>query len=673
MKKILSLLLLLAVTISMSAQKPALIKGDDTPTPPASTTQGTTRTTRTTNTPTRDPLLNQFRFKIISSTKVRIVEYLGDYEELVIPSKVKIDGVVYTVSEIGGGAFAKHWNLHVLTIPSCISAFYYNRNLGLNISRINYEGTVVDWYKICKSEFEVNELYIQGHLLTHLKQSDVEKIPTWGVFHSKNIKRIDLPKNFHFQLYSQTTRHLKEVHYEGSLTDWCKVSDKRLWSIVDSFYVSSDRLLTEIKPQDSFVPSASCFHGILSLRRIALQEGITEIPDSCFWNCSNLYEVTFPKSLQTIHKSAFENCGSLQRVLFQEGLRVIGVDVFKDCKSLCSINLPVSLAEINGGAFKACSLTHITIPQNVKWLVTSCFDGCNLKTITWDARQAQLTGSLNATRVTFGEHVMEVPDSMLYRASTTRVDLSESIRTIGNSAFERSQIERVTIPNGVQRIMFKAFSGCEKIKEIIISKSVIYVSNGAFYSCRNLKKVVWNAQRCLFSIDFENPECRYYNVPSHNHPFCDTYIELLEIGPDVQQLPSYFCLVMRNLKEFHWNAIQCDDHEYNRCPFYIVNDRLSQTFVYINIQIGESVTRLPDFLFTESIRPKVGYGLIIPNSVKEIGNWSLPNWKDVIVVFQGRVEKFGSNYKLMVQCKKEDRKYYKKNLKKSKIKSYFIG
>jgi len=78
-----------------------------------------------------------------------------------------------------------------------------------------------------------------------------------------------------------------------------------------------------------------------------------------------------------------------------------------------------------------------------------------------------------------------------------KVIIKKGIKEIGFSAFEThrlqdvSNIESVFIPKSVKKIGSYAFVDNEKMKEITIRNRKVKIDDGAFNSCRKLKKINW--------------------------------------------------------------------------------------------------------------------------------------------------------------------------------------
>lgn len=109
--------------------------------------------------------------------------------------------------------------------------------------------------------------------------------------------------------------------------------------------------------------------GCSSLNDIRLPDGLKEIGLRAFRE-SGLQNILIPSSMRTIHQSAFCKCQNLRCVVINEGLEVLGTDEYtKDSGRWY-------------GVFEESSLNCIELPQTLKRIEYSTFEGCsNLKSI----------------------------------------------------------------------------------------------------------------------------------------------------------------------------------------------------------------------------------------------------------------------------------------------------
>lgn len=101
------------------------------------------------------------------------------------------------------------------------------------------------------------------------------------------------------------------------------------------------------------------------------------IGDNMFTNLYKLVSVKLPKNATSIRSSALSWCGSLVEVVLPVKLEEIGYSAFSDCKNLKNIDFPPTLKTIDQHAFQRCArLEQISLP-GVKSIGFRAFDGCS--------------------------------------------------------------------------------------------------------------------------------------------------------------------------------------------------------------------------------------------------------------------------------------------------------
>lgn len=109
---------------------------------------------------------------------------------------------------------------------------------------------------------------------------------------------------------------------------------------------------------------------------------VKEIGESAFASCSQIQSVIIPDSVTTILGSAFKGCHSLRNVRLSSTLESIGVECFRAC-SFSHIDIPDSVMGIECGAFSLCqNLTAFQFPNSLTIVKSRLLVGCrNLNSI----------------------------------------------------------------------------------------------------------------------------------------------------------------------------------------------------------------------------------------------------------------------------------------------------
>ena len=249
----------------------------------------------------------------------------------------------------------------------------------------------------------------------------------------------------------------------------------------------------------------------LSITKVVIENGVTNIGGMAFADCKSLTSVTIPDSVTSIGYRAFIGCTSLTSINIPESVTEIGEGAFWYCPSLTSVNIPDSVKSIGDHAFLSCtSLTSINIPDGVTSIGDGVFDGCtNLKRIDVaedNKNYCSIDGVLfnkDKTKLikypsSKKDETYVIPDSVTSIGggafeecvSLTSVNIPDSVTSIGNSAFsDCTSLTSVTIPDSATNIGGSAFRGCKSLTSITIPDSVISIGKEAFVNCTSLTSV----------------------------------------------------------------------------------------------------------------------------------------------------------------------------------------
>lgn len=215
---------------------------------------------------------------------------------------------------------------------------------------------------------------------------------------------------------------------------------------------------------------------------------VTEILSSAFMENKTLSKVTIPSSIKTIDNSAFRGCTSLKEVSLSEGLEYIGEMSFLGCSSLENINLPNSLKEIENSAFRDCSLLkNITIPLGVDNIGDTVFSRCISLTEINVSEDNEYYSSEDG--ILYSKYKSELVACPLnYKTDVVRVN--KDTKRINDGAFSGcSKLKGVILPENLETIGSNAFSSCYSLSEINMPDTVKYLGYSVFYNCKNLKSV----------------------------------------------------------------------------------------------------------------------------------------------------------------------------------------
>ena len=456
-----------------------------------------------------------FKFTILSDSTVSVRcgvspdDLKGD---VVIPSTVKIDGKVYTVTEIEERAFESCDNMKNITIPpsvTTIGAAAFKACFRLKGVEISNGVTRIE-----DRAFESCPLLISVKIPSSVTSiGNFAFSSCWdliGVKLSSNVKSIG-DMAFHgcedLDLVINNTEWNVTVGryaFQGCKSVTWEIPDKESTGL--QFEVSGTTAVVVkgdySKLDSAFIPSKVKIDGSVYT--------VTGIANNAFSNCKNLTYVKVSEGVTNMGIATFSYCENLESVVLGEGIEKISSSLFNGCASLSDINIPASVTEIDGSAFEGCaSLASINIPANVTNIVEYAFYGCkNLASINVDDKNttyASVDGVLYNKEKTILiqapgklQGVFTIPSGVTNIASgafgscegLTGLEIPASVTSISEFAFEGcTGLTNLTIPSSVKYIDWKAFKGCENLDVVILNaEEDVTVVSGALDDC---KSVTW--------------------------------------------------------------------------------------------------------------------------------------------------------------------------------------
>ena len=280
-------------------------------------------------------------------------------------------------------------------------------------------------------------------------------------------------------------------------------------AIYNSRISISSTHIRSFKEFQYFTNASSCtFYGSSELFEVILPNGLDSILDYAFGqknindksSRTKITNISIPVGCKWIGEHAFDGLSVLaDKIKFPEGLEYIGDGAFYDVP-FTSINLPNSVKHIGATAFNGyyqwSKLQEFKFPE----ALISC--GKNIfkelpPTIYWDAinfqscRLSSCGSSSLLKTVIFGDKVEFIPAELCYDLDQlTEIILPASVKTIGENAFYScSGISNVEFPEGLELINEKAFYYCTSLQNITIPNKVQIIGKNAFYGCSKVTSI----------------------------------------------------------------------------------------------------------------------------------------------------------------------------------------
>ena len=303
------------------------------------------------------------------------------------------------------------------------------------------------------------------------------------------------------------------------------------------------------------------------LKKVIIPDSVTVIDSYAFNDCQQLTDVSIPNSTTTIGKYAFAYCKSLEKVVIPRNVKEIGAGAFSNCsdleefivepenqyfsssdgilfskdksKLICfpegkvsdEYIIPNSVVSIEDGAFEGCSLTNITIPNNITYIGSSAFAECRYLTNITIPNSVTSIADETFSRC-YGLKDVSIPDSVIsigssafeYCDSLSDIILPDSVTSISNSAFwSCDNLERVTLPKNITKIERCTFAYCPKLKSIIIPNKVTRINEQAFDQCSNLESITIPSTVEYISSNRAFRDCDNLTIYGKKGTYAETY------------------------------------------------------------------------------------------------------------------------------------------------------
>ena len=252
----------------------------------------------------------------------------------------------------------------------------------------------------------------------------------------------------------------------------------------------------------------------LSIKKVIIEDGVTNIGNGAFCGCKNLESIIIPNSVTSIGDYAFDGCAKLPKITIPDSVEIIGRGAFSGCTSLAEIGISDSVKEIKDRAF-----------HNTAWYNNQSDGMVYLDKIAYDFKLQNLADCPENLSIKDGTVLIaEEAISDCYKLKS--ISIPNTVRAIGSNAFSGcTGLTDVIIPDSVTSIGDSAFYACS-FTDIIIPKSVTKIGAGIFSSCEELKTIIVSNENTVYDsrndcnaiIETESNTlitgCKYTTIPT---------------------------------------------------------------------------------------------------------------------------------------------------------------
>lgn len=392
----------------------------------------------------------------LSSDKTAIVTASTVTGDIVIPEKITVDGVEYSVTSIASGAFQDCKAITSVTMPSVTS-----------IDTRAFEGcsglTSVDMPLVTSIGQEAFEYCssltsVTMPLVTSIGDKAFQNSPITNLSLQATLTSIG---NSCFAETREITFAAPSPAVLGTDVFWESAVIRVPESVVNTYRTAAgwsnykDQIISMSDSTDYNV-TVIAQEKESGLQNVLGQDNLAKVVSLKVTGTINSYDILVIRNkMPYLHYLDLTDATIMANDYeYYEGCHtkdnIIGDNMFARLDKLVSVKLPKNATSIRSSALSWCgSLVEVVLPVKLEKIGDSAFSNCeNLKNI----------------------------------------DFPPTLKTIDQHAFlccER--LERISLP-GVESIGFRAFDGCSKLTEIRIPSTLKSIGNGAF-DIQGLKKV----------------------------------------------------------------------------------------------------------------------------------------------------------------------------------------
>ena len=455
--------------------------------------------------------VGDLHYNITSSSEpytVEVSDAVSSITTVTIPETVTYNGITYSVTSIGGGAFFDRSSLTSVTIGESVT----------NIGGYAFFG--------CSS------------LVSIEIPNSVTSIGNGAFYGCYSLVSVTIPNSVtsigdgaFFGCFSLT-----KTNYTGDIAGWCNIKfgygEANPMCHSHNFYINDQEIKDLVIPNSVTSIGNRVFSGCSSLTSITCEgENPPTVGSDAFYEVSKSIPVYVPCGCVGAYKakSGWKDFTNIQEPLAEYSIEVnvndnmmgsakVNYNTFCEGSQISATpNIGYHFVQWSDGKTKnprTLELTQDTILIAEFALTQSGQCGDNLY---WELIDDTLhiTGS--------GEMYDYISDTAPWKRSIKALCIGESVTSIGWGAFSGcSSLTSVTIPNSVTSIGSDAFYNCSSLTSVTIPNSVTSIGSWAFQYCSSLTSVT--IPESVTSIgDYAFYGC--YSLPvEDNLRYADTYL-----------------------------------------------------------------------------------------------------------------------------------------------------
>ena len=387
--------------------------------------------------------INGIYYALDDENETAEVVFGGYSGDVVIPSTVTQNDVVYTVTSFAKNAFYNSPQMTSLTIPKSVTSIKYHRGFFYNCNKL--ASIVVE---------EGNPNYDSREGCNALIETASNKLlyGTPSSFIPNSIATIGVAAMTHLIVTTLTIPNSVTTIEDGAFSGCTELTSVYIGTGLEHIGENIFNECSKLKTVE-----------INSNALVSKNYTSEEINVSGLLWGSSVEEIVLGENVTSVGEHAFVR-GNFKSLKMSDNLTTIGDNAFWECSKLTSIEFSNNLEHIGQWAFAGCmELPSVTIPRSVKCIDLIAFQWCN-----------------KLTKVEVNSNEVVSRDG-------------EQFYTL-MSCFGK-QVKEYMLGEDVKKIAYIAFAESEKLTTVTISSHLTCVDDSAFHKCTSLEDVYLYAEQ----------------------------------------------------------------------------------------------------------------------------------------------------------------------------------
>ena len=601
---------------------------------------------------------------------------LRDISEVIIPegveeignwsfsycSKLKSIVLPKSLKKIGISSFYECVNLEKIIILGNLEIIDDNAFYGCSkIKELNIPDSVI---KIGESVFEycisLSSLSFPASIIS--RDMDVESY-LMNIFGMED--DFEELKDFNLSIYEDRVYIIKNNEYKDKNKKEL-IIPYGVTEIKECDFAYFTNLESIVLPESIKIIRKSAFEGCYNLKKIVIGNGVEKIEGFAFSKCRNLRQIFLPNSILEIGEFCFFGCENLYEIKLPDKIKKIEISLFENCENLKDIYIPSGVEIICKKALYNCGCEIIILPENLT-----------------DLEDCSISHCCKLKKIVLYDNIKRVGNNLFDDCPLLTFNVNDGISYIGNEKNQYVILVNCTDKNilsfetlkETKIIKSRSFINCDKLVKIIIHDDVIQIGKGAFENCCSIESItlpyIGNGEAngtfgFIFGDEYdeslENTDVDWNSsvpqtikkvvltnmsvLPSYSFAYCKK-IERIVLPDSLKEIKSCAFLHCKSLAMI--NSENVGEIIIPKTVVYIGKSIFYGCDLLDIIKLNGKIEFIDNSAFRglsniKRINSDIDYEIVIPKSVKKIGNYSFSGLDKVKKIsILGDVEKIGDN------------------------------